>query len=248
MNSVNKNSNPEVKVKLAELKKFLPVLLMAPYTRALFLAGSTTTGDPRPESDLDLIIVSQNNRLWLNRFFLEALTRIFKIRRTKNNFKNKICFNIFLSNREPLLPHRDAVGAGFYKNLKPIWGSEKEIENFWQTNSWIKKFAKLESSFLENPISNKDQVFIKTIAEKILDYSGLGLLLEKISYHGQLGYLNHRLNRTVTDVNSKNFDFNVTPNLIAYHFPVSNYALELQKHKEKADFNPAVDNTPQKSL
>lgn len=205
-------------------------------------------GNPQLQSDIDLIVISQNNRLWLNRFFLEVLTRMFKIRRTKNNFKNKICFNIFLSSREPLLPHRDAVGAGFYKNLKPVWGSAAEIKNFWETNSWIKNFERPEYDFSENPISKKNYVLAKTTAEKFWDYSGLGLLLEKICYSLQTRYLRKRFNQTVADKNSPNFDFTITPHLIAYHFPVSNYALALQKHKEKTDFSPAVDNTPQKPL
>ncbi|MFY9492892.1 MAG: nucleotidyltransferase domain-containing protein [Minisyncoccia bacterium] len=241
MNSVNKNSNPEVKVKLAELKKFLPVLLMAPYTRALFLAGSTTTGDPRPESDLDLIIVSQNNRLWLNRFFLEALTRIFKIRRTKNNFKNKICFNISLSSREPVLPHQDAVGARFYKNMKPVWGDRMEIKKFWEKNSWIKNFEELPADSSENLISNKNRAVVKIITEKILDYSGAGLLLEKISYALQARYLRKKFNRAVTDKNSPDFDFNVTPNLIAYHFPVSNHARAKKHGRATVENNSAPE-------
>ncbi|MEK7609083.1 MAG: nucleotidyltransferase domain-containing protein, partial [Patescibacteria group bacterium] len=154
--------------KLAELKKFLPFLLMAPYTRAILLAGSVAVGNPKPTSDIDLIIVSQNNRVWLNRFFLEILTRILRIRRTKNNFNNKICFNISLSNREPVLPHQDAVGACFYKNIKPVWGDRMEIKNFWGKNSWIKNFEELPTDSSENLISDKNRALVKIITEKIL--------------------------------------------------------------------------------
>ncbi|MBI4118770.1 MAG: nucleotidyltransferase domain-containing protein, partial [Parcubacteria group bacterium] len=86
---MNNQVNIIIDSKLAELKKFLPVLLMAPYTRLILLAGSLAAGKPKPESDVDVIIVSQNNRLWLNRFFLEVLTRAFGIRRTKKDFTNK---------------------------------------------------------------------------------------------------------------------------------------------------------------
>lgn len=226
--------------KLAELKKFLPVLLMAPYTRAILLAGSVAAGNPKPQSDIDLIIVSQNNRVWLNRFFLEILTRALKIRRTKNNFNNKICFNIFLSNREPLLPHQDAVGAGCYKNIKSAWGDQTEIENFWGTNSWIKKFEKLEGNYLDNLILNKNRPLIKTIAEKILDYSGAGLVLEKISYALQTRYLRKKFDRAVADKNSPDFDFNVAPNLIAYHFPISNHARASQAGRTTVENNSKV--------
>ncbi|MBI2466102.1 MAG: nucleotidyltransferase domain-containing protein [Candidatus Sungbacteria bacterium] len=224
--------------KLAELKKFLPVLLMAPYTRLILLAGSLAAGNPKPESDVDVIIVSQNNRIWLNRFFLEVLTRAFEIRRTKKDFANKICFNIFLSHKQPILPHQDSIGAGFYKNLKPVWGSELEIKNFWGNNSWIKKFNEIENVSLKKIILDNNSVFIKTLLEKILDYSGLGWLLEKISYRFQVYYLTKKFNQIVINKNSDDFDFKLTPNLIAYHFPISNYA------RAKKYSRSAVENNP----
>ena len=238
---VNNLANTIMDSKLAELKKFLPFLLMAPYTRAILLAGSVAVGNPKPTSDIDLIIVSQNNRVWLNRFFLEILTRILRIRRIKNNFNNKICFNISLSNREPLLPHQDAIGAGFYKNIKPVWGDQTEIKKFWEKNSWIKNFEKSGDDRLENLIPNKNCPLTKTIAEKILDYSGAGLLLEKISYVLQARYLRKKFNRAVADKNSLDFDFNIAPHLIAYHFPVSNHARAKKHDRATVENNSAPE-------
>ncbi|MEK7209634.1 MAG: nucleotidyltransferase domain-containing protein [Patescibacteria group bacterium] len=235
----NNNTQQETEIKLAGLKRALPVLLLAPYTRIIFLAGSVAANTAKKESDIDLIMVSKNGRIWLNKCFLEILTRIFNIRRIKNNRENKICFNIFLSNKKPLLPHQDFIGAGCYKNLKPVWYSEKkDLEKFWEDNSWIKKFYNVD--LVQEKIFGSDKnIFLipKKIIEFFLTATGLGIVLEKTSFEIQYRYLKKRFDRTVLNKNSAEYDLFLTPNLIAYHFPVSNYArvlkLASKEHVEK---------------
>lgn len=244
MNLANKNFNPEVEAKLAELKKVLPVLLLAPYTRILFLAGSVADGLARPESDIDLIVVAQNNRVWLNKFFLEILARAFKIKRTKNKYKNKICFNMFLSNEMPCLPHQNFIGASSYKNLKPIWGKAGEIKKFWETNLWLKNFCELKPAHEKNIGGGESAKInnVKNILEKFLDKTGLAIFLEKVSYKTQTFYLKNKFNKVVADKNSNEFDFEISPSLIAYHFPVSNYNRAVHKQKSLAPQLGTVDN------
>ncbi|MEK7078089.1 MAG: nucleotidyltransferase domain-containing protein [Patescibacteria group bacterium] len=238
--------NTELDFKLAELKRFLPVLVLAPYTRILFLAGSTALGSPRPESDLDLIIVAERNRVWLNRFFLEIITRLFGIRRTKNNVTNKICFNIFLSAAEPTLPHQDFIGAGLYKNIRPIWCDNKTaVEKFWKKNLWIKNFCEL-SPETRQLLFEKNYTIInlaRKFFEHIFDFSGLGFILEKITFGLQKFYLEKRFRKSNSGLLA---DFWIEPNLIAYHFPVSNYARVAQKMAQTDDISGPLD--PQQPL
>ena len=150
---------------------------------------------------------------------------------------------MFLSNKNPSLPHQDFVGASFYKNLKPVWGSGLEIKKFWQANSWLKNFC--DFNFENNKIFYGNENFSNKIifyAEKVLDRTGLGWLAEKVSYKIQTAYLKRKFNQVVADKNSQDFDFNITPSLIAYHFPVSNYALELKKYRENSKLYDTVEN------
>lgn len=233
--------NTELDFKLAELKRSLPFLIMAPYTRILFLAGSTALGSPRPESDLDLIIVAERNRVWLNRFFLEIISRLFGIKRTKNKVANKICFNIFLSDAEPLLPHQDLVGASFYKNIKPIWRDDKTaVEKFWIKNLWLKNFYELPSETRQLIFETNYTIInlARKIFEKVLDFSGLGFILEKITFGPQKFYLENKFKKSGSGPLA---DFWVKPHLICYHFPVSNYAQAAQKMAQTADISRFLD-------
>mgnify|MGYP001611069039 CR=1 FL=1 len=242
--------NPEIKIKFDILKKYLPWLAACPYTRVVFLAGSVATKNPKPESDIDLIIISEHKRVWLNRLFLELGTWVLGIRRSRKKIKNRFCFNMFLSNCSPALPHQDLIGASFYKNIKPAWGDKREIKNFWKDNSWLIKFYNLsnENEKIIFPEKNKITNFIKIFLEFFLEKTKLAVLLEKISLKLQTTYIKSRLEKTVADKNSKDFDFNLTADLIAYHFPVSNYALKLKKYRENNGFSDVVDKTPEKFL
>ncbi len=230
--------------KISILKKFLPLLINCPYTRAIFLAGSTAVGNPKLESDIDLIIISEEKRVWLNRLFLELATFIFGKRRSKKKIKNRFCFNIFLSNSSPLLPHQDLIGASFYKNLKPVWGSEIEIKKFWSENFWIKNFYEVD---LENEKKvlieyKENKILFKKNLENILEKIKLANILEKISYKLQTYYLKKEFAKIVLEKKYKKFDFEITPNLIAYHFPISNYFKASLTVKNQEGSSASVEN------
>lgn len=251
MNLANNNFlKKETETKLAELKRVLPVLLLAPYTRIIFLAGSVAAGNPKSESDIDLIVVAKNGRVWLNKFFMEILTRTVRIKRVPGDRAGKICFNVFLSHKNPLLPHRDLIAAECYRNLKPVWCERKnDLEKFWQENFWIKKFCgadPVQEKILDEP--PKKVLVPKKIMELFLTVTGLGIVLEKISFTLQSKHLKNKLAQSGASQNSADCDFFLESNLIAYHFPVSNHALELRKHKEKLASLTAVEKTPEKSL
>ena len=233
----------ETELRLDKLKKYLPILVACPYTRIIFLAGSVAEARAHHKSDIDLIVVAQHNRVWLNRFFLELATWLAGQRRSKTKINNKFCFNMFLSDESPLLPHQDFVGAMSYKSLKPIWStSPNKIENFWRTNSWINKFCD-DGKISREKIFRTDFILINNVRkflETLFYFTGLGFLLEKISYKVQQTYLK-KVFKKYSRGKNKASDFFITPNLAAYHFPVSNYSLALKKYRTDLE---GVDKPP----
>jgi hypothetical protein len=225
------NQKTDAEKKLLKLRKFLPVFILCPYTRAIFLGGSTALGTSCSKSDIDLFIVSRNNRVWLNKFFMTIFLSLVGERRTQKNLADKFCLNIFLSNKNPVLPHADKIGAVFYKNLLPVWSENKnEIKKFWETNSWIKNYCEILPISQKNIFDSKNAAtnFSRKILEKIFDFSGIGFLMEKISFKFQKTYFKNKLKKSGAQ-NSKEYDFFVSPELIAYHFPISNYHKEFKK-------------------
>ena len=223
--------NPQADIKLSALKKHLPLLAGVPYTRLIFLSGSAAAGTPRTESDIDLIIVTQKDRLWLNRFCLETIAWLLGRRRTRNKFRDRFCFNMFLADDQPLLPHQDAAAAGCYKNLKPVWSADREqLKNFWRVNGWLEKYFPVGADNFRLVFTNTPRwtESVKLVFEKLLDWSGIGFLLEKIFFKLQYAYLKCRFS-AAGGYQNQQADFFVKPDLIAYHFPVSRHSRELQK-------------------
>ena len=242
----------ETKNKLRRLRWLRPILAALPYTRVIFLAGSVARNCPAAESDIDLVIVSRDKRVWLNRFFMELDAFILGRRRSQKKFKNRFCFNIFLSREHSLLPHQDAAAAEMYQYLKPIWSrGEEEVENFWNQNSWLKKFASPENQTSQNIFEKKLRAAagIGSILETLLELSGAGWLLEKLTFRFQTKYLKNKFAEKCGDEKSE-ADFFITPELIAYHFPVSHHSQALKKYRAQlADVEklplPTKDNVEQ---
>lgn len=69
-------------------KKFHNRVLLAkyfcylPYIRAIFLTGSVSRGKHNINSDIDLIVIAQSNRLYLAKFILQGLLRILNLAQT----------------------------------------------------------------------------------------------------------------------------------------------------------------------
>lgn len=78
---------------LRVLNRYLPILGAIPYSRAFPLVGSLAEGRARAESDIDLVVVAQKNRLWLNRALLVATVTLIGRRRTAKNRRGRFCFN-----------------------------------------------------------------------------------------------------------------------------------------------------------
>lgn len=228
-------SNAALINKLAKLKKYLPIFVACPYTRAVFLGGSVSLGLAGDRSDIDLFIISKNGRVWLNKFFMILLLAAIGERRTKKKSADKFCLNVFMSDSNTLLPHRDETGALFYKNLLPVWSvDDKVVKNFWETNFWIKNFCEPSTISRENIFKEKKFLsdFLRMSAEKFLELTMLGRVLEKISFESQSKYLEKKLKESGA-LEAKTYDFFITPDLIAYHFPVSKYHQALRRHVEK---------------
>lgn len=226
----NEKQKTDIEKKLIKLKKYLPIFIACPYTRAVFLAGSTSLGKSSQQSDIDIFIISKNKRVWLNKFLITSILSFAGERRTKKNFANKFCLNIFLSNKNPSLPHKDKIGAEFYKNLIPVWEENKnEIKNFWETNSWIKNYYEISIVSQKNIFQSKNTAenFLRKFFEKIFDTTGIGFITEKISFKLQKTYLHNRLNKSMAKKDE--YDFFISPELISYHFPISKYYIESKK-------------------
>ncbi len=71
---------PESLRKLLKSQKWIRLLHKLPFVRNIYFAGSVAMQNARVESDIDLVIVSKQGRVWSSRFFVNSVLAVLSMR------------------------------------------------------------------------------------------------------------------------------------------------------------------------
>lgn len=129
-------------LKWRRLKKTVSCLALVPFLRLAAATGSLTANNTEASSDLDLLIVAAQGRLWSVRFFTTILTGVLGVRRHGRLIKNRLCFNYYLT-EENLNVAEEASqhfwhSAQEYARLVPVLENEPAAyEKFLNQNYWL---------------------------------------------------------------------------------------------------------------
>jgi len=100
----------------------------------------------KDESDIDLFIITEKNRIWLTRLFCNVVTKILGLRPTEKDTRDKICLSFFISeedvNLEKLMLNDglDIYFIYWMADLKLIYDKNGTWDKFQKENSWINKY------------------------------------------------------------------------------------------------------------
>jgi len=126
--------------KWKKAKKIIRWLQVIPYLRMVAVCGSLALNNPRQESDIDVVIVVKNGRIWSTRFFVTALLQLMGKRRHKNFTKDRICLNHYLTDKS-LEIFKSLSNAQIYAHIIPLLEIKYKIyEEFQKANAWIKNY------------------------------------------------------------------------------------------------------------
>ena len=112
----------------------------------LGITGSVAAGYPKKNNDIDLIIITKINKLWLVRLKLRFFVLINKIPHRKFGTKekaNEFCFNLWLDEKSLGLKKekQNLKNAVDLILIKPLINQNKTYENFLLVNGWAKKYV-----------------------------------------------------------------------------------------------------------
>lgn len=141
----NSNKFLENKIKKAEIlanrliDKFDDILLIA-------VTGSVASNYPKRNDDIDLLVVTKKDRLWLTRLKVRWFVWRMKIPHRKweeSHEKNKFCFNMWLDTDRLTVPKakRKLSNAVDLILMKPLINREKVYERMLIENNWVKKYV-----------------------------------------------------------------------------------------------------------
>lgn len=127
-------------------KEILKITRFIPFICLIALTGSVAANNSKKDDDLDLLIVTRANTLWLVRpLFLLLLSCCFPRRHPGDNphkNSNAFCPNLWLDTTALSLPknRRNLYTAHEVLQIKPLFDRGQTHLRFIKSNSWTKKY------------------------------------------------------------------------------------------------------------
>ncbi|MBU4347671.1 hypothetical protein KKF23_03930 [Patescibacteria group bacterium] len=147
--------------KIKKAARVSKLFKLIPWIKMIAVGNIIGTDNLKDESDIDLFIITEPERIWLARFFCASFAQLLGLRPKKNNTRDKICLSFFVSeeamNLEKLMLDGANIpptplakgGIGALKDvyfiywltgLKPVYNKTGTYEKFMEANGWIKKY------------------------------------------------------------------------------------------------------------
>jgi Nucleotidyltransferase domain len=105
-----------------------------PFVRGVFLSGSLSKGVNDGGADIDLFIVSAENRLWICRSILTSFKKVFLL-----NSKKFLCPNYFVTEGHLEIPEKNIFTATELVTLRPLYNPDI-FSKLISANSWLYAF------------------------------------------------------------------------------------------------------------
>lgn len=132
----------QAKNKLPDLEPLLKLCKNLPWVRAVAITGSVGVGQAKLDDDVDLLIVTSKNRLWITRALIIAFAEILGKHRSRlGRAKSGWCFNLWLESDKLAVGSKSRSVYTAYEVIQAKWVLDKDtVQNwFYFTNSWVSR-------------------------------------------------------------------------------------------------------------
>jgi len=127
---------------LKKNKPYLKIIFKIPWIKMISLTGSIANQNADEDADIDLLFITESNRLWICRGLVFTVLKIMgKLPSDKS--KREICPNIFMEENNLGWPkkRRNLYVAQNIISMKPyLWRDEEIYFKFIKANNWISKY------------------------------------------------------------------------------------------------------------
>jgi len=143
------------KSKLKQAHRISRYLSLILTIKLIAITGALSMNNSHKHDDIDLLIITKSNRLWLTRLFSILLLELLQLRRRPQarQTTNKICLNLFLDESSLQLPasQRNLYTAHEVSQIKPIFNKQSTYQKFLNQNSWVKNYLPNAINITKSP-------------------------------------------------------------------------------------------------
>ncbi|MFI5159076.1 MAG: nucleotidyltransferase domain-containing protein, partial [Sphingobacteriales bacterium] len=151
--------------KAAELirvaEKVGSLLIRFPYVRGIAISGSLSKNFADADSDVDLFIITEKNRLWIARTIMHCFKKLtFLV-----NKEHLFCMNYYIDMQQLEIPEKNIYTAIEIGTLIPLQG-DIVFEKFYAANTWTRGFLPNKNMRISSAMPVKKS-FLKTLFEAV---------------------------------------------------------------------------------
>lgn len=131
-------------VLLTQARLISQLFKLIPWIKLVGISGSLAVNNAGQKDDIDLLIITASNRLWLTRIFSLALLTLLNKRRKRADQKQdaagKVCINILLEDGRLAQQKRNIYVAHEVLQMKVLWQRDRVYSRYLEDNGWAFKF------------------------------------------------------------------------------------------------------------
>ena len=147
----------------AALIDFLEVVKQVPGILAVAITGSTAVANAKLDDDLDFLIVTKANHLWLSRLYLLVLAKLLgkRVQLHQVDQQQAWCFNLWLDETSlAVFKHNFSIYQAYEaKQLQWLLDKGQISDKWWEANQVLDQLVKLPSSSGHEKV-NREQALV----------------------------------------------------------------------------------------
>lgn len=178
-----------------EAKKYIKYLQIIPFIKMVLVSGSLAMSNAKEESDIDLLIVTKNKRIWTVRFLITLFFQFIGKRRHGKKTAGKFCLNHYITDKSLKINFPSLYNAQIYAHMVAVLENEQNIYNRFQfENRWITDYLYFyDLQKIDNQRKIKNNSFFKFLAKikELILSTFIGSILEKILGFFQKYHIGH---------------------------------------------------------
>lgn len=177
------------KIKIA--KKFSQLISLLPFVRGVAVSNIVSNHNLKDGGDIDLLIISSRDRIFLTRFLCTSLAKFLNIRPSKKTKKDKVCLSFYISeadlNLEKCLYSQDDLYFVYWViGLEIIVNKNGVFDKFQFDNKWVKAYLPNYYCFSRNSSSLSVRESVNSYRSRSAGGAVIFNYLERLSKKMQL--------------------------------------------------------------